>query len=328
MSTTIITVFNQEGCRRYLLPATDNADYSLVIYEKWFWLEEDLPVHLECIRGTWNLWPGASYHVYALYQDEYIPVSQAVSLRDGARFRIVTTEDESLELLVAVSGHLFTPSIRIPLASSHRVRFGTGAKSEVFIPFETGTDPVNLMLLRDWHDFSIVAREGTGYLNGRVIRQEMPLQYGDVIDLPEYSIQYLGEELAVLRGAEALDMLQAYNTGHDGSLCTIHANSAQDMLSRLEMMALMALPLPLRAVRMQIAAGVDLLVHLGRVSHRSRCVLEISELDGMEDGELRLNRLFAWDDKEERLTRCGEWKHTQKLRRYRRRSGPITGSSL
>ena len=131
-----------------------------------------------------------------------------------------------------------------------------------------------------------------------------------------------------LRGAEALDMLQAYNTGHDGSLCTIHANSAQDMLSRLEMMALMALPLPLRAVRMQIAAGVDLLVHLGRVSHRSRCVLEISELDGMEDGELRLNRLFAWDDKEERLTRCGEWKHTQKLRRYRRRSGPITGSSL
>ena len=206
MSTTIITVFNQEGCRRYLLPATDNADYSLVIYEKWFWLEEDLPVHLECIRGTWNLWPGASYHVYALYQDEYIPVSQAVSLRDGARFRIVTTEDESLELLVAVSGHLFTPSIRIPLASSHRVRFGTGAKSEVFIPFETGTDPVNLMLLRDWHDFSIVAREGTGYLNGRVIRQEMPLQYGDVIDLPEYSIQYLGEELAVLRGAEALEI--------------------------------------------------------------------------------------------------------------------------
>ena len=65
MSTTVITVYNQEGCRRYLLPATDNADYSIVLYEKWFWLEEDLTVHLECIQGSWNLWPEPSYRIYA-----------------------------------------------------------------------------------------------------------------------------------------------------------------------------------------------------------------------------------------------------------------------
>ena len=100
-----------------------------------------------------------------------------------------------------------------------------------------------------------------------------------------------------VRGAEALDMLQAMNTGHDGSLSTGHANSAKDMLLRLETMTLMAASeLPLPAVRMQIASGLDIIVHLGRLRDRSRRVLEIAEVLGYEDGEVKLNTLYRFEE--------------------------------
>ena len=101
-----------------------------------------------------------------------------------------------------------------------------------------------------------------------------------------------------VRGGEALDMLQAMNTGHDGSLSTGHANSAKDMLLRLETMVLMAggeLPLP--AVRMQIASGLDIIVHLGRLRDRSRRVLEIAEVLGYEEGEVKLRSLYRFEEK-------------------------------
>ena len=79
-----------------------------------------------------------------------------------------------------------------------------------------------------------------------------------------------------VRGQEAVDMLQALNTGHEGSLGTAHANSTQDMLARLEVMVLMGMDLPLEAIRRQIASGVDILIHLGRMRDKSRKVLEIS----------------------------------------------------
>jgi pilus assembly protein CpaF len=89
-----------------------------------------------------------------------------------------------------------------------------------------------------------------------------------------------------VRGSEALDMLQALNTGHDGSLSTGHANSSRDMLSRLETMVLMGMDLPLEAVRRQIASGVDIIVHLGRLRDSSRRVIEIVEILGYENGEI------------------------------------------
>jgi pilus assembly protein CpaF len=98
------------------------------------------------------------------------------------------------------------------------------------------------------------------------------------------------------RGAEAFDMLQALNTGHDGSLSTVHANSGQDLLSRLEMMVLMGMDLPLGAIRKQIASGVDIIVHLGRLRDKSRRVLEISEVDRMENGEILLNPLYIFKE--------------------------------
>jgi len=100
--------------------------------------------------------------------------------------------------------------------------------------------------------------------------------------------------LGEVRGDEAIDMLQAMNTGHDGSLSTGHANSSRDMLSRLETMVLMGMEIPLEAVRRQIASGVDIIVHLGRMRDKSRRVLEIAEVLGCEKGEIVLQSLFEF----------------------------------
>ena len=101
-----------------------------------------------------------------------------------------------------------------------------------------------------------------------------------------------------VRGGEAVDMLQALNTGHEGSLSTAHANSAKDMLSRLETMTLMGVELPLEAIRRQIASGVDILIHLGRMRDKSRKVLEITEVCGFEDHEIRTRTLYQWKEGE------------------------------
>ncbi|MCI1379256.1 MAG: CpaF family protein [Lachnospiraceae bacterium] len=116
-----------------------------------------------------------------------------------------------------------------------------------------------------------------------------------------------------VRSGEAVDMLTAFNTGHDGSLCTIHANSCEDAVSRLEMCVLMGLDLPLPAIRRQIASGVDIIIQLGRLRDRSRRVLEISEVDGMEGGEVKLHSLYLWDDEVQVLRKNGDLKHRRKL---------------
>ncbi|MDO4337857.1 MAG: ATPase, T2SS/T4P/T4SS family [Eubacteriales bacterium] len=101
-----------------------------------------------------------------------------------------------------------------------------------------------------------------------------------------------------VRGGEAVDMLQALNTGHEGSLSTAHANSARDMLSRLETMTLMGVELPLEAIRRQIASGVDILIHLGRMRDKTRKVLEITEVCGFENNEIKIQTLYRWQEGE------------------------------
>ena len=98
------------------------------------------------------------------------------------------------------------------------------------------------------------------------------------------------------RGAEALDMLQAMNTGHDGSLSTGHANSPHDIISRIETMVLQGQDFPLNAIRQQIASGIDIIVQLGRLRDKSRRVLEISEVDGFMDGEIVLHTLYRFEE--------------------------------
>ena len=100
----------------------------------------------------------------------------------------------------------------------------------------------------------------------------------------------------VVGGSEAIDMLQAMNTGHDGSLSTGHANSTKDMFSRLETMVLMGVDLPLSAVQRQIASAIDLVVHLGRLRDKSRKVLEISEVLAYEEGEIKVQSLYRFEE--------------------------------
>jgi pilus assembly protein CpaF len=99
-----------------------------------------------------------------------------------------------------------------------------------------------------------------------------------------------------VRGKEALDMLQAMNTGHDGSMSTGHANSTRDMLSRLETMVLMAAPIPLEAIKKQIASAIDIIIFLSRLRDHSRRVLEISEVLEYKNGEIELNRIFEFEE--------------------------------
>ena len=103
-----------------------------------------------------------------------------------------------------------------------------------------------------------------------------------------------------VRGGEAIDMLQALNTGHDGSLSTGHANSSEDMLARLETMVLMGMELPLSAIRRQIASGVDIIVHLGRLRDKSRRVLEIVEILGYENDEIVTAPLYQFRESGEK----------------------------
>ncbi len=117
-----------------------------------------------------------------------------------------------------------------------------------------------------------------------------------------------------VRGAEAVDMLQAMNTGHDGSLSTGHANSSTDMISRLETMVLCGMDIPLYAVRSQIAGGIDIMIHLTRLRDKRRVVSEISEVEGIKDGEVMLNCLYRFEGG--RLIPVGELKNTGKLKGF------------
>lgn len=117
-------------------------------------------------------------------------------------------------------------------------------------------------------------------------------------DLIKTSLRARPDRIIVgeVRGVETLDMLQAMNTGHDGSMSTGHANSLRDMLNRLETMVLMGIEMPLQAIRAQIVGGIDIMVHLGRMRDKSRKVLEIDEVLGMEKGEIVLNPLYVFEE--------------------------------
>lgn len=125
-----------------------------------------------------------------------------------------------------------------------------------------------------------------------------------------------------VRGAEAMDMIcSAMNCGHDGSMSTVHANSAKDTIGRLETMILTAVDLPLSAIKRQICSGVDIVIQLGRLRDKSRKVLEISEIDRMENGEIIFNELYRFVEEDMKqngqltgsLKRVGKIKHEEKL---------------
>lgn len=143
-------------------------------------------------------------------------------------------------------------------------------------------------------------------------------------DLIRTSLRMRPDRIIVgeVRGKEAFDMMQCMNTGHDGSMSTGHANSSRDMLSRLENMILMGMDLPLKAMKQQIASGIDVIIHLGRLRDRSRKVMEIVEVLGFENEEIQLKTLYRFEeegeDKEGKiigtLRQKGELAYVEKLK--------------
>jgi pilus assembly protein CpaF len=188
------------------------------------------------------------------------------------------------------------------------------AKYNIFISGGTGSGKTTFLnVLSDFipYDERVITIEDSAELKIQGINNLVRLETRNsnvegcneisIRDLIRSSLRMRPDRIIVgeVRGAEALDMLQAMNTGHDGSLSTGHANSAIDMLSRLENMVLMGMDMPLTAIRQQIASGIDIIVHLGRLRDKSRKVLEITEIAGYEDGAIRLNTLYRFEEEGE-----------------------------
>ncbi len=169
----------------------------------------------------------------------------------------------------------------------------------------TVEDSAELQLLNVKNLVRLEAREAT--LEGKL---EITIR-----DLMKTTLRMRPDRIIVgeCRGKEALEVLQAFGTGHDGSFSTGHANSAKDMLSRLETMALMAGEMPLAAIRAQIVSGVDIIIHLGRLRDRTRKLLQIMEVMGMKDGEIVLQPIYEFDQKDGKWIKRNELFHREKL---------------
>ena len=144
-----------------------------------------------------------------------------------------------------------------------------------------------------------------------------------VRDLIRSSLRMRPDRIIVgeVRGAEICELLTAYNSGHAGSMSTGHGNTARDMLLRMETMLLMGMDIPLSAIRRQIASGIDILVHLGRMRDKTRKVLEVAEITGFSEGEILTETLYEFEEDKNStkekvsgsLVKKGELRHVQKL---------------
>ncbi|MDR1641956.1 MAG: CpaF family protein [Clostridiales bacterium] len=179
---------------------------------------------------------------------------------------------------------------------------GTGSGKTTFLNALSNYIPKGerIITIEDSAELQI---SGVDNLVGLETRNANAANVGQVTirDLIKASLRMRPERIVVgeVRGAEALDMLQAMNTGHDGSLSTGHANSTEDMLSRLETMALQgAEQIPLVAIRNQIGAALDIIIHLSRLRDHSRKTMAITEVAGCEHGEIVLNPLYVFEEDE------------------------------
>lgn len=196
---------------------------------------------------------------------------------------------DKLELLVKAKYNIF-------------ICGGTGSGKTTFLNALTNYIPKDerVITIEDSAELQIV---GIDNLVSLETRNANAAGVGEITirDLIKSSLRMRPERIVVgeVRGGEALDMLQAMNTGHDGSLSTGHANSTVDMLSRLETMVLQgAAGLPLEAIRQQIASAVDVIIHLSRLRDKSRKTMEITEVVGYENGQIVLNPLYVFEEDE------------------------------
>jgi len=175
---------------------------------------------------------------------------------------------------------------------------GTGSGKTTFLNALAGFIPAHerIVTIEDSAELIITGIENIVRLETRNANTEGKGSI-TIRELIRTSLRMRPERIIVgeVRGPEALDMLQAMNTGHDGSLSTGHANSAADMLSRLETMVLTAADIPLEAVRQQIASAMDIIVHLSRMRDGTRKVMEITEIKGSKGNTIMLNPLYRFD---------------------------------
>ena len=176
---------------------------------------------------------------------------------------------------------------------------GTGSGKTTFLGALSDYIPADerIITIEDNAELKIQGVENLVRLEAKMANMEGTVSVS-IRDLIKTALRMRPDRIVVgeVRGGEAVDMLQALNTGHEGSLSTAHANSARDMLSRLETMTLMGVDLPLEAIRRQIASGVDILIHLGRMRDKTRKVLEITEVCGYEKNEIITRTLFRREE--------------------------------
>ena len=277
--------------------------------------------------------------------NESVPIADA-RLKDGARVNIVLAP-------VALNGPIITirrfPNRPITMAqliewgavTEEAVSFlkklvkagynifisgGTGSGKTTFLNALSDYIPKDerIITIEDNAELQIQGVENLVKMEARRANTEGAHEVS-IRELIKSSLRMRPDRIIVVevRGEEAIDMLQSLNTGHDGSLSTGHGNSPRDMLSRLETMVFMGMELPVSAVRRQIASGIDILVHLGRLRDKSRKVLEIAEVSGYqyETEEILLRTLYEFREsgcKEEqkvqgRLEKCGDMVNTGKF---------------
>ena len=192
---------------------------------------------------------------------------------------------------------------------------GTGSGKTTFLNALSASIPADerLITIEDNAELQIQGIANLVRLECRQANTEQSQQI-TMGDLLKTSLRMRPSRIIVgeVRAAEAAELLQAVNVGHDGSLSTIHANSCRDMAVRLETMALMGAVLPGAVVRRQIVSGFDIFIHLGRQKDKSRKLLEIAEIDGIEGDEIRMHPLYL---RKEHLERTGNLIHREKLER-------------
>lgn len=250
---------------------------------------------------------------------------------DGPIVTIRRFPDNPITMEELIANHSISPRVadflKVLVAAKYNIFIsgGTGSGKTTFLNVLSGFIPKDerIITIEDSAELQLQGLPNLVRLETRNSNVEGCLEI-TIRDLIRTSLRMRPDRIIVgeVRGAEAADMVQCLNTGHEGSLSTGHANSAKDMLSRLETMFLMGMEIPLEAIRRQIASGIDIIVHLGRLRDKSRKILEVTELAGYEKGSFVLNPLFVYEEQgeDERgnllgiLQQKGELIHDKKLR--------------
>ena len=238
--------------------------------------------------------------------------------------------DKPIDIQQLIENHSITAQVADFLKTLVRAKYnifisgGTGSGKTTFLNVLSGFIPKNerIITIEDSAELQLQGLENLVRLETRNKTTEGCAEIS-IRELIKCSLRMRPDRIIVgeVRGAEAADMITCLNTGHEGSLSTGHANSASDMLGRLETMILMGASIPLEAIRRQIASGIDILVHLGRIRDGTRKVLEILEVLGYENGEFLLKSLFVFEEEGEdeqgcilgQLKKKGDLVHEKKL---------------